>query len=89
MPPYETTKFAMTNEEKKKYYKDDNLLLKIGKNIRQIRITKNITQEYLANECGTAYTQVNRMELGKVNFTISQLYRIAAVLNIQAKELLP
>lgn len=79
----------MTDEESKKYYKDDDLLLKIGKNIRQIRIAKNITQEHLANECGTAYTQINRMELGKVNFSISQLYRIASVLNIQAKDLLP
>jgi transcriptional regulator with XRE-family HTH domain len=79
----------MAKERSKRYYKDEDLLLKIGKNIRVNRIDKNITQEFLANECEVDYSQINRMELGKVNFTISQLYRIAAVLHIQAKQLLP
>jgi transcriptional regulator with XRE-family HTH domain len=79
----------MANERQKRNYKDEDLLMRIGKKIREARIEKNISQELLANECETDYSQINRMELGKVNFTISQLYRIASVLNIPAKDLLP
>jgi transcriptional regulator with XRE-family HTH domain len=79
----------MPNARQKKNYKNEELLIKIGIKLRKARIEKSISQEVLANECETDYSQINRMELGKVNFTISQLYRIANVLNIQAKELLP
>ncbi len=43
----------------------------------------------LANDCEIDYSQVNRMELGKVNFSISYLYKIAAALEVNPKELLP
>ena len=72
-----------------KYYKDEDLLKQIGIKIRFERTQKNISQESLANECGIDYSQVNRMELGKVNFSISYLFRIAAALEIDAKSLLP
>jgi len=72
-----------------KYYKDEDLLKQIGVKIRFERTQKNISQESLANECGIDYSQVNRMELGKVNFSISNLFRIAAALEIDARSLLP
>ena len=50
---------------------------------------KNVSQETLANECEIDYSQINRMELGKVNFSVSCLSKIASVLNINPKELLP
>jgi predicted transcriptional regulator len=34
----------------------------------------------LANECDLDYSQINRMELGKVDFRISNFFRIAKVL---------
>lgn len=43
----------------------------------------------LANECEIDYSQVNRMALGKVNFSISYLYKVAAALGVDPKELLP
>lgn len=48
-----------------------------------------MTQEALAINCETDYSQINRMELGKVNFTLSFLPLIAKVLNVDPKELLP
>ncbi|MGI8584688.1 MAG: helix-turn-helix domain-containing protein [Chitinophagaceae bacterium] len=33
-------------------------------------------------------SQINRMELGKVNFSVSYLYRIAKALRVHPKELL-
>jgi transcriptional regulator with XRE-family HTH domain len=73
----------------RKYFKDESLLIKIGGQIRDVRLSKNISQESLANECEIDYSQVNRMELGKVNFSISYLYRIAKALDIDPKKLLP
>ncbi len=61
----------------RRYYKDDYALKQIGNKIREIRTSKEISQENLANECDIDYSQVNRMELGKVNFSISYLYRFA------------
>ncbi len=79
----------MDDKSTSKYYKDEDLLKQIGVKIRFERTQKNISQESLANECGIDYSQVNRMELGKVNFSISNLFRIAAALEIDARSLLP
>lgn len=78
----------MKAKEKSKYYKNDEALKLIGERIRKIRIKNEISQETLANECEIDYSQLNRMELGKVNFSISYLYRIARALNIDPKDLL-
>jgi transcriptional regulator with XRE-family HTH domain len=61
----------------------------IGEKIREIRNQKNVSIEALANECGVDYSQVNRMELGKVNFSISYLNKIANALGVDPKTLLP
>jgi transcriptional regulator with XRE-family HTH domain len=76
-------------KQRRKYFKDQNLLNEIGEKIREIRLSKNISQESLANEVEIDYSQINRMELGKVNFSISYLYRIAKALEVDPKELLP
>ena len=78
----------MKSKRKRSYYKDDEVLKSIGTKIRELRINKEISQETLANECDLDYSQVNRMELGKVNFSISNLFRIARALNVDPKELL-
>jgi transcriptional regulator with XRE-family HTH domain len=70
------------------YYKDDEALKTIGEKIREIRILNKISQEDLANEIDVDYSQINRMELGKVNFSISNLYRVARALKIKPKDLL-
>ena len=79
----------MKKHPKRRYYKDDALLKEIGEKIRAIRTEKEISQEMLANECEIDYSQVNRMELGKVNFSISYLYKIASALGVNPNELLP
>ena len=79
----------MKKHPKRRYYKDDALLKEIGEKIREIRLKKDISQEMLANECEIDYSQVNRMELGKVNFSISYLYKIASALEANPKDFLP
>ena len=79
----------MKRKVKRKYYKDDLLIAAIGSKIREYRTAKGISIENLANESEVDYSQLSRMELGKVNFSISILYKIASVLKVDAKELQP
>lgn len=74
--------------EKIKYFKDDEALKHIGNKIREFRTIKKISQESLANTCDIDYSQINRMELGKVNFGISYLFRIAQALEVDPADLL-
>lgn len=79
----------MPKRERKKYYRDELLLKQIGMRIRQLRVQKGISQESLAFECDYAdFSQINRIELGKVNFSISYLKLIADKLNVPVTELL-
>ena len=72
---------------KRSQYIDVEALSQVGTKIREIRILKQISQETLANDCGMDYSQINRMELGKVNFSISNLFRIARALQVDPAEL--
>jgi len=74
---------------KKVYYINKPALTLVGTKIREIRIQKNFTIEYLANTSGMDYSQLARMELGQVNFTISYLFRVAEALGVTPKDLLP
>lgn len=72
----------------KKYFKDEKLLVQIGDKIRKIRTERGLSQEFLANECEVDYSQINRMELGKVNFSVSYLSKIASALKVHPRDLL-
>jgi len=76
-------------QQKKRYYRDDDFLAKIGQKIRDIRTSQGLTQTDLAFRCNDKdYSQINRVELGKVNFSVSYLSLIASALNVEPKELL-
>ena len=72
----------------RKRYRDDKGLKEVGERIREIRKLQNMTQEELANKCGLDYSQVNRMELGKVDFSFSQISLIASGLQVHRAKLL-
>jgi transcriptional regulator with XRE-family HTH domain len=74
---------------KRVYYINKSALLLVGTKIREVRTAKNISIENLANSSGMDYSQLARMEAGKVNFTISYLFRVAEALGVTPKELLP
>lgn len=64
-------------------------LKELGLRIRQLRLLKGMSQEELAFECDYAdFSQINRIELGKVNFSISYLKLIAEKLDVPVVELL-
>lgn len=73
----------------RKYYSDDDFLKQIGIEIRKARKSRNVSIEALANKCEVDSSQIGRMERGEVNFTISNLNKVAKALNIDPKELFP
>jgi len=60
----------------------------IGNRIRKIRTEKNITIENLAFEADMEYKQLSRIELGEINTTLYQIYKISIALNISESEIL-
>ena len=79
----------MKKKAKTVYYINKPALLLIGAKIREIRLSKGISIENLANTSGMDYSQLARMETGQVNFTISYLFRVAEALGVTPKNLLP
>ena len=79
----------MNKVRKKTNYRDDEFLLKVGARIREVRESKGMTQMELAFKCNDVdYSQINRIELGKVNFSTSYLNLIAKSLEVEIAELL-
>lgn len=79
----------MKKKPKSGYYINKAALSLVGAKIREVRNSKGISIENLANTSGMDYSQLARMELGQVNFTISYLFRVAEALGVTPKELLP
>lgn len=79
----------MKQRAKRVYYRDDAFLKRIGEKVRELRISKGLTQMDLAFKCNDKdYSQINRVELGKVNFSVSYLALIASALEVSPQELL-
>ena len=79
----------MKKRVKRTYYRDDDFLMKIGERIRELRLKKNLTQMELAFLCNDKdYSQINRLELGKVNFSVSYLSLIAEALEVEPSDLI-
>ena len=80
----------MKKKANKVYYRDDDFLIKIGNKIRDLRVSKELTQMDLAFKCNDMdYSQINRIELGEINFSVSYLLLIAKALEVSPKKLLP
>jgi transcriptional regulator with XRE-family HTH domain len=50
-------------------------------------LEKGFTQEHLANELGIEISQISRIERGVINTSITTLYSISKVLNVNVSEL--
>ena len=76
-------------KKRRKYYADETFLKTIGANIRRIRLAKDMTQMELAYACNDIdYSQINRMERGTVNFSVSFLTLLAAALDTTPEALI-
>ena len=66
----------------------EQLALKFGERVRQVRLQKGITsQEYLAELSGLHRTFIGRVERGETNITLENIRKIAAGLGISLAEL--
>ena len=52
-----------------------------------ISVRSGFTQEQLANELGIEISQISRIERGMINTSITTLYSISKVLNVDVSEL--
>jgi transcriptional regulator with XRE-family HTH domain len=55
----------------------------VGTKIREARENKGLTMEKFAHESGIDYTQISRIELGKINTSIYHIYLITKKLDLQ------
>jgi transcriptional regulator with XRE-family HTH domain len=53
----------------------------IGKRIRELRLKKGMTMEVLSVHSDMEYIQLSRIERGKINTTIFQVYKISKALS--------
>ncbi len=66
----------------------DELLFRLGQNIRFLRLKKGLSQEELGFKAELSTNSVSAIERGTYNFKIKTLYRIAEALNLQISEIL-
>ena len=66
----------------------DHVTKKIGQNIKNIRLSKGITQLVLATKLDADKSYVSKLENGKFNPTINTLEKIANVLSVSIKDLI-
>jgi len=67
--------------------RNEEILIKLGENLRRLRTGKNMSQEELALKAGLALSQISRIENGKLNSSISTIIVIAKTLNVHPGEL--
>jgi transcriptional regulator with XRE-family HTH domain len=63
-------------------------MVAVGQQIRKLRERKGYSQQELADTCNMELSQINRIELGKINTSVSVLFKIAEVLQLHPSELL-
>jgi len=61
--------------------------MRVGTNVREFRLKKGLTIEQLASEANMEYTQLSRIELGQINTSLFQIYKIANALSVKMPDL--
>ncbi len=64
-----------------------NITLSFGKRIRDIRVSKNISQEKLAELCGLHPTYVGQIERGEKSPTLESIYKLSIGLDTDINKL--
>lgn len=66
----------------------ENDAKKLGKNLKRIRMEKNIYQSDIANSLGASRGFVSNIENGKTNPTLTTITKIAKAVGVSADKLL-
>jgi transcriptional regulator with XRE-family HTH domain len=65
-----------------------NLLILLGKRVRELRVAKEWSQEEFAHVSGLHRTYIGQIERGEKNISFENLVKISSVLSVTASELL-
>jgi transcriptional regulator with XRE-family HTH domain len=64
------------------------LAQKVVARIREVRLDKNLKQEYIAAKMGCSQNSYSKIEIGKTELTVRSLYQIASILGVSAIQLM-
>lgn len=64
---------------------NEQFVKEFGLHLRKIRMEKNISMQTLAYMVNVEYSQISRIEHGKINTSISMVYELAIALEIDVK----
>lgn len=67
--------------------RSEEVMVRFGKNVRRLRVERDLTQEALAEGAGISQVQIARIESGKINTSISTVVAIASALGVGEGEL--
>jgi transcriptional regulator with XRE-family HTH domain len=67
--------------------RNETYILAFGKRLKEIRKSKEISQEELSYTAQIPLSQVGRIERGEVNTTISTVFILASALTVHPREL--
>lgn len=62
---------------------------RLGERLREIRIASGMTQQQVATVIGTSRPSISNIESGRQHIKIDVLYRLAAALNVDVRDVLP
>jgi transcriptional regulator with XRE-family HTH domain len=71
----------------RKFIFDEAGLKAFAKRLKEVRKMKNLSQEELALRTELTLSQIARIETAKINTTLSTVFRIARILDIELPEL--
>lgn len=66
---------------------EQQLFIKIGDKIKELRELKNLSQQDLAALCNFEKSNMSRIEVGRTNLTIKTLFKISNALKVPLKDL--
>jgi transcriptional regulator with XRE-family HTH domain len=69
------------------YIRDEKGIKQLGKRIKKLRLEQKVTQTQLAFEAGITREQLGRIENGKINTSVSNVFALARALNIDLKDI--
>ena len=67
-------------------YRDDMRIKLFGEKLKELRKSKNITQEQLEHLSGFDLSQIGRIERGVINTSISHVFKLAECLGVSPHE---
>jgi transcriptional regulator with XRE-family HTH domain len=62
--------------------------MNVGDNIKKFRELKNLTREQIASELNLSLSGYSKIERNEVDLTISRIFEIAKILNVEVAQIL-